>query len=53
VIPEKDTTLDTRDITEFCRRKLAQVKVPSQIRLMDELPRGSYGKVKKEILKTL
>jgi acyl-coenzyme A synthetase/AMP-(fatty) acid ligase len=34
------------DILEFCRRHLAEYKVPRRIDIMDSLPRTAAGKVK-------
>jgi fatty-acyl-CoA synthase len=47
VVAKRDTTLDIEKLTEHCRSSLAPYKVPSQIRVIDELPRTSVGKIDK------
>lgn len=49
--PGKDLSPDS--VLEFCRQRLSSFKVPNEVRIIDELPRGEYGKVNKELLKTL
>ena len=52
------TLTDTQVATElelrsFARERLAGYKVPRQIRIVEELPRGPTGKVQKRKLKEL
>ena len=49
--PGKELSPDS--VLEFCRQRLSSFKVPNEVRIVDELPRGEYGKVNKELLKTL
>lgn len=39
------------EIVTTCRRDLAHFKVPSEVRLVDELPRSTIGKVAKAVLR--
>ncbi len=39
------------ELKEFCRAKLGGYKIPKQLRIVDELPRNSSGKVLKHILR--
>lgn len=47
VAAKRDTCLDIAQLTEHCRSSLAPFKVPSQFRVIDELPRTSVGKIDK------
>src|ERR1019366_8424324 len=47
VVAKRDTTLDAEKLMEHCRSSLAPYKVPSQIRVIEELPRTSVGKIDK------
>ena len=42
--------LDTADVVEFARERLADYKVPRRIEIVDELPRSPMGKVLKREL---
>jgi fatty-acyl-CoA synthase len=53
VVAKRDTVLDITKLTEHCRSNLARYKVPSQFRLIDELPRSTVGKVDKIRLTSL
>ncbi|WP_026460757.1 AMP-binding protein [Schaalia suimastitidis] len=47
----RDTAaLSSQEIIAYCARRLASYKVPTQVRFIDALPRGNYGKVKKNLL---
>jgi len=45
VVAKRDTTLDMAHLTDHCRSSLASYKVPSQFRVIEELPRTSVGKI--------
>jgi len=45
VVSKYDATLDIDKLTEHCRTSLAPYKVPSQFRVLSELPRTPVGKV--------
>lgn len=47
-----DATLDRGAVIEYCATKLAKFKVPSDITIVDELPRNATGKVLKRELRT-
>jgi long-chain acyl-CoA synthetase len=40
------------DLIAFCRERLASFKVPADLRIMDELPKGPTGKILRRALKT-
>jgi len=52
VVPHEDTPVAASELIEHCKRNLAPYKVPSQIHLVDALPRTSVGKVDKTALRT-
>jgi fatty-acyl-CoA synthase len=45
VVSKFDATLDIEKLTEYCRSSLAPYKVPSQFRVISELPRTPVGKI--------
>jgi long-chain acyl-CoA synthetase len=45
------TKLDSAEILRFCRERLADYKIPREVRVMDTLPRTATGKVAKLELK--
>jgi len=49
VVP--DSTLSPEAVTEHCRERLAGYKVPTHVRLLDDLPLGDSGKVDKAALR--
>lgn len=51
VVPKPGVTLSEEELLDFARSQLACFKVPSFIEIRDSLPRGSYGKVLKKLLK--
>lgn len=53
VVPKPGAALDPAELTEFCRERLADYKVPRRVLLVDELPRNATGKVVKRELSTL
>lgn len=50
VVPKEGTTLDTGEITDFCRQNLASYKVPRLIEIRSELPKSLVGKVLRRVL---
>jgi long-chain acyl-CoA synthetase len=53
VTPGEGVTLDEKALTQFLRQKLADYKVPRQIRFVPALPRNATGKIlKTELRKT-
>ncbi|HEX4805295.1 MAG TPA: fatty acid--CoA ligase family protein, partial [Conexibacter sp.] len=42
--------LDERALTDFCRERLANYKVPQQVELRDEIPKSPLGKVLRKYL---
>jgi acyl-CoA synthetase (AMP-forming)/AMP-acid ligase II len=43
--------LGHEELKEFCRGKLGRYKIPRQLRIVQELPRNSSGKVQKAVLR--
>jgi len=50
VIPQEGAALDGAKIRDFCRGKLAGYKVPRDVRVAEDLPRGPTGKILKRAL---
>lgn len=48
---QDDATFDEADLRSWCRDRLAQFKVPREIRAIDELPRNPTGKIMRRKLK--
>ena len=40
-------TLNARDVTEFCRSRVAKFEVPKHVEIMDSLPQGNTNKIDK------
>ena len=51
VLLKEGATADETELRDFCRERLAGFKVPRQVRIADELPRGPTGKILKRALK--
>jgi long-chain acyl-CoA synthetase len=45
--------IEPNDILRFCRDRLADYKVPREVRIVDDLPRTATGKIAKLELKKL
>jgi long-chain acyl-CoA synthetase len=50
-VVEVRTPVDTDELVEFCRARLADFKVPREVALVDTLPRDPNGKVLKRLLR--
>lgn len=51
VVPNTGLSIDSAEITNFCRGKLASYKVPRRVIVTNELPRNALGKVQKANLR--
>jgi len=51
VILNAGATVTVEALTEFCRRALADYKVPSVIQFVESLPKGKTGKILKRVLR--
>ena len=51
VVPMPGVSLDPDAVQEYCRTRLADFKVPVEIRIESSLPRNPGGKVMKQDLK--
>ena len=49
----KEDSLNIDDITEWCSNYLSDYKIPRKIKILDDLPKNSMGKVTKPALKQL
>jgi len=47
IVPQPGQEVDKKEITAFCRQKLANYKVPKQIEFCETLPKTTSGKIKK------
>jgi fatty-acyl-CoA synthase len=47
VVPEEGATLATQEVLEYCQGEIVAYKIPSQVRIVDALPRTAVGKVQK------
>jgi long-chain acyl-CoA synthetase len=47
VIPRQDARVSPGEIQQFCRERLAGLKVPRRVELVEDLPRTASGKVRK------
>ncbi|MDC4233037.1 AMP-binding protein [Actinomyces sp. B33] len=50
VVPASGAELSVRSVLDHCERRLAAYKVPTVVEFVDDLPRGTYGKVQKHLL---
>jgi crotonobetaine/carnitine-CoA ligase len=48
VVVREDAELTGDDVIEWCRRRLSKFKVPTVVTFVDELPKTSIGKVRKD-----
>ena len=51
VVTRRGRALDEAAVLDFCRPRLANYKVPRQVRFLDALPRNPSGKVLKRLLR--
>lgn len=51
VVPMPGAALDPEKVREYCRSRLADYKVPVEVRIVEQLPRNPGGKVLKQELK--
>lgn len=52
IVPREGHAVDPDDVRRFCAARLADYKVPEQIRVVESLPRNPSGKVLKQVLRT-
>lgn len=53
VVPKEGVSLSSDEILEFCEGNLAKFKKPKSVEILNELPKGAYGKIDKKILKDM
>ncbi|PRZ41472.1 crotonobetaine/carnitine-CoA ligase [Antricoccus suffuscus] len=51
VVPNADTTFDADALMEWCRERMSKFKVPQEFVVLEELPRTSVGKIRKQELR--
>jgi long-chain acyl-CoA synthetase len=51
VVPRPDGALETAELREFCRQRLATFKVPEVFHVVDALPKNQMGKILKKELR--
>ncbi|MFO7802129.1 MAG: long-chain fatty acid--CoA ligase [Desulfovermiculus sp.] len=51
IVPKEGAEIDKKEITAFCRQKLANYKVPKKIEFRQELPKTIVGKVLRRVLR--
>ncbi|WP_245551412.1 acyl-CoA synthetase [Gordonia rhizosphera] len=51
VVPEPDARIELDEMRDFLTAKLARYKLPRELRILDELPRNTTGKVLKHVLR--
>lgn len=51
VVLRKDTNLSASELISFAKEAVGSVKAPKQIRILDDLPRSSVGKVVRRLVK--
>jgi acyl-coenzyme A synthetase/AMP-(fatty) acid ligase len=51
VVREQDHTLTENDVINYCKKHLADYKIPRRVIFLKELPRNNSGKVLKNLLK--
>lgn len=51
VEPHPDTRIDVDDLRAFCRRYLAAHEVPTEVHVVERLPRNPVGKVLRRVLR--
>jgi acyl-CoA synthetase (AMP-forming)/AMP-acid ligase II len=51
VVPEPGPAPDPGEVTAFCRARLAGYKCPREVRVWDDLPRNSMGKIQRFIIR--
>lgn len=53
IVPKLGASIDEKDVLEFCRKHLAQFKVPRSIEVIDEIPKNITGKILKRVLRRI
>jgi long-chain acyl-CoA synthetase len=51
VVPVDGHTLDRNEIIDFCRKNMANYKVPREIEFRESLPKSSIGKILRRVLR--
>ncbi len=53
VVPRPEARATAEEIMEFCKRRMADYKVPAKVVFLEELPRNPGGKVVKNLLREI
>ena len=52
IVTKNRAEFDTEEFLSWCRRKMANYKVPREVQMVEVLPRNAMGKVQKFLLRT-
>ena len=50
IVPQESQTCEEREISDYCKARLAEFKVPRIIEFRDEIPKSPLGKVLRKAL---
>ncbi|MBD3307320.1 AMP-binding protein [candidate division KSB3 bacterium] len=53
IVPKLGASIDEKDVLAFCRKHLAQFKIPRSIEIIDEIPKNVTGKILKRVLRRI
>ena len=51
VVPREGVQVTEREIIEFCKKELGRFEVPKKVVFLDEMPKTSSGKIRKNLIK--
>lgn len=53
VVPKPGETIVPEEIIKYCKQNLAGYKVPKYVKIVDEVPKTSTGKTRKNVLREI
>ena len=53
LVPDDKAKIDLEYIRDHCKEKMAQYKIPTQLKIVSKIPKNAMGKVNKKELKEL
>jgi len=53
IVPKLGASIDEKDVLAFCKKYLAQYKIPRSIEVIDEIPKNVTGKILKRVLRRI
>jgi len=51
VVPVEGETIDRKELIDFCRKNIANYKIPRDIEFRESLPKSAVGKVLRRLLR--